>query len=81
VKWWELDLGWYWIKLFRAFGLAKVLYTGPIVERVPGRSVVDMDTVWAVLNDRFHVMANYAERVVAPLVEQEYTAPTSRPVR
>jgi hypothetical protein len=33
--------------------------------------VIDKDTVWAVLNDRFRVMANYAERVVEPLVEQE----------
>src|SRR5262245_9168706 len=72
VKPWEFDIGWFWIKLFGALGLAKVLSTGPIVERVPGRSVVDMDTVWAVLNDRFRVMAKYAERVVAPLVEQEY---------
>src|SRR4030095_16878760 len=72
VKPWEFDMGWFWIKLFSARGLARVLSTGPIVERIAGRSVVDMDTVWAVLNDRFRVMAKYAERVVAPLVEQEY---------
>jgi fatty-acid desaturase len=72
VKSWEFDLGWVWIKLFRALGLAKVLSTGPIVERVPGKSVIDMDTVWALLNDRFRVMAKYAEGVVHPLVEQEY---------
>ena len=37
----------------------------------PGKSLIDKDTLWAVLNDRFRVMANYAERVVAPAVELE----------
>jgi hypothetical protein len=31
-----------------------------------------MDTTWGVLNDRFEVMARYAEEVVGPLVEEEY---------
>ncbi len=68
---WEFDIGWMWIRIFQFFGLAKPLSTGPVVERVPGREVIDNDTVWAVLNDRFRVMAHYAEEVVAPTVEQE----------
>jgi stearoyl-CoA desaturase (Delta-9 desaturase) len=72
VKPWEFDLGWVWIRMLRALRLARPLSTGPVVAREPGRRVVDLNTVWAVFNDRFRVMANYAERVVAPLVEQEY---------
>ena len=30
-----------------------------------------MDTVWAVLNDRFRIMSHYAEGVVKPLAKQE----------
>ncbi len=71
VKAWEFDLGWVWINLFRLFGLARPLSTGPIVEKVEGKNLIDKDTLWAVLNDRFRVMANYAERVVAPAVETE----------
>ena len=71
VKAWEFDLGWVWISLFKLFGLARPLSTGPIVEKVAGKSLIDKDTLWAVLNDRFRVMANYAERVVAPAVEHE----------
>jgi stearoyl-CoA desaturase (delta-9 desaturase) len=71
VKAWEFDLGWVWINLFKLFGLARPLSTGPIVEKVAGKSLIDKDTLWAVLNDRFRVMANYAERVVAPAVEHE----------
>jgi hypothetical protein len=47
------------------------LSTGPIVERVQGKADIDMDTTWAVINDRFRVMARYAEEVVGPLVKQE----------
>ncbi|MEZ5557158.1 MAG: fatty acid desaturase [Pseudomonadales bacterium] len=68
---WEFDIGWMWIRIFQAFGLAAPRSTGPVVEKVPGKSTLDMDTAWAVLNDRFRVMAKYAESVVAPLVEQE----------
>ena len=72
VRPWEIDLGWLWIRCFQLLGLAKPLYTGPVVERVSGKKQIDMDTTWAVLNDRFEVMARYAEEVVGPLVEEEY---------
>lgn len=70
---WEFDIGWMYIRLFEMLGLAKARSTGPVVEKVPGKQVLDTDTAWAVLNDRFRVMAKYAEDVVAPLVEQELT--------
>ena len=70
-KWWELDVGWMWIRLFQAFGLARPRSTGPMVEKAPGKTTLDMDTAWAVLNDRFRVMARYKNKVVRPLIEQE----------
>jgi stearoyl-CoA desaturase (delta-9 desaturase) len=79
VKPWEFDIGWFWIRLFETLGLAKPLSTGPVVARIEGKHSIDIDTVWAVLNDRFRVMANYAERVVAPLVEEEARRCTSTP--
>ena len=69
---WEFDIGWFWIRLFQMLGLAKPLSTGPVVKRIPGKTTIDIDTAWAVLNDRFRVMAEYAENVVGPLVEQEF---------
>jgi len=69
---WEFDMGWFWIRLFEICGLAKARSTGPIVEQIQGKSTLDIDTAWAVLNDRFRIMAKYAEAVVAPLVEHEY---------
>ncbi|MCZ6853865.1 MAG: fatty acid desaturase [Gammaproteobacteria bacterium] len=69
---WEFDIGWCWIRLFQFLGLAKPLSRGPIVEKISGKTTIDIDTAWGVLNDRFRVMARYAEHVVAPLVELEF---------
>ncbi|MEQ9006119.1 MAG: fatty acid desaturase, partial [Pseudomonadales bacterium] len=70
---WEFDIGWMYIRIFEMLGLAKARSTGPVVAQVPGKSTLDTDTAWAVLNDRFRVMAKYSKTVVGPLVEQELT--------
>ena len=72
VKPFEFDLGWAWIKLFSALGMARVISTGPVVARVPEKDQIDKDTAWALLNDRFRVMSRYADEVVKPVFEQEY---------
>ena len=71
VKPWEFDMGWFWIRLFSVFGLAKPRSTGPVVARQNDKAQIDMDTVWGALNDRFRVMSRYAESVVGPLAKQE----------
>ena len=68
---WEFDIGWMYIRLFQMLGLARPRSVGPVVEKVPGKTTLDIDTAWAVLNNRFRVMAKYAEDVVSPLLEQE----------
>ena len=39
VKWWEFDLGWFWIRIFSAFGLAKPLRIGAHEQSRSGVSV------------------------------------------
>ncbi|MGE0624717.1 MAG: fatty acid desaturase [Pseudomonadales bacterium] len=73
-KWFEFDIGWFWIRLFETLGLAKARSTGPVAHTVPGKQTLDLDTAWAVVNNRFQVMARYAENVVKPLVKQELDA-------
>ncbi len=68
---WEFDIGWFWIRVFETLGLAKVRSTGPVSAQVPGKVTLDSDTAWAVVNDRFQVMARYAEQVIAPQVRKE----------
>ena len=73
VKPFEFDLGWAWIQLFSKLGLAKVINTGPVVAIDPEKTLLDKDAAWALINDRFRVMARYAEEVVKPVLEQEYS--------
>lgn len=72
VKPWEFDLGWAWIRLFQCFGLAQPLSTGPLVDRVPGKVGIDLDTVRAAINDRFQVMSDFSTKVLMPVVREEY---------
>ena len=73
VKPWEFDIGWMWVRIFETLGLATAKTTAPVFEQVEGKKTIDMDTLWGVLNDRFRVMAHYAERVVTPMVKLEYS--------
>lgn len=68
---WEFDIGWMYIRIFEMLGLAKARSRGPVVARDPAKQTLDLDSAWALLNDRFRVMSRYAEDVVAPLVRQE----------
>lgn len=74
VKPWEFDLGWAWIQLFRLVGLAGSARTGPITARQSeleslGTKNLDSNTVLALVNDRFHVMARYTEQVITPTLK------------
>jgi stearoyl-CoA desaturase (delta-9 desaturase) len=70
-KWWEFDLGWCYIQVLQALGLAKVRRLAPRPQRVPGKQVVDLDTLRAVLLNRFYIMADFGRQVVLPALKEE----------
>lgn len=86
VQPWEIDIGWLWIRLFRAFGLAKVRRVAPRPHLIPARSTLDADTVRALFTNRMHVLRDYARRVVRPVcrelarLEPEGAVPRVTPV-
>jgi stearoyl-CoA desaturase (Delta-9 desaturase) len=71
VKWWELDLGWIWIRLLALLGLARVKKVAPRPVIIAGKQNIDRETVRAVVANRMHVMANYAREVIRPVLKQE----------
>lgn len=71
-RWWEFDLGWGYIRLLQALGLARVKKLAPTAHIVSDKERVDMDTLRAVITNRLNVMANYAREVVLPVLRQEY---------
>ena len=71
IKAWEFDLGWQYIRLLSLLKLAQPLHTGPVVERIENKSTIDMDTLWAAINDRFRIMAKFGEQVLKPIILAE----------
>ena len=67
---WEFDIGWFYIKTLALLGLAKVKKVAPEPVIDPAKATVDMETVRAILVNRFHVMAQYARDVIVPTVRQ-----------
>jgi stearoyl-CoA desaturase (delta-9 desaturase) len=60
TQWYELDLGWAYIRLLQWLGLATVLRLAPI-PRVSGvRHVIDLQTLQAVVSNRYDLLARYA---------------------
>ena len=70
-RWWELDIGWGYIRLLQLFGLAKPKGFRPIAHQIPGKQEVDMETVQAIANNRFQVMRQYRKRVLEPVLRQQ----------
>lgn len=71
VKWFELDVGWYVIRLLQFFGLAKPKRVPPKAVLVKGKSSVDIDTLKALLSHRFQVLAHYSKDVILPVLRDE----------
>ncbi len=71
VKWWEFDIGWFYIKCLSFLGLAKVKKLPPKLARQEGKLHVDLETVKAVIGNRFQVMSNYYRQVILPLLRHE----------
>jgi stearoyl-CoA desaturase (Delta-9 desaturase) len=70
-KWWEFDIGWVYIKLLESFGLATIKRVAPRTAFEPGKSAIDVDTLRAVLANRFHVLKLYGRRVIAPVLHAD----------
>lgn len=60
-KWYEFDIGWLYIRILETFGLAKVKKIAPTPKFVAARAVVDMETLQAVIANRYDVMSRYAK--------------------
>ena len=70
-KWWEFDIGWLYIRVLSALGLARVKKVAPKPRVIVGKEVVDMDTLRAVVVSRMHVLARYAQDVLMPVSSSE----------
>jgi len=81
VRRWEFDIGWMWLTLFSAVGLAHIrkVAPAPLPSAQPGATrPVDLETVRAVIQTRMHVLRSYARQVTLPVLSAEVRAGTGR---
>lgn len=71
VRRFEFDMGWAWIRLFELLGLAKVNRVAPKPVLAADKRELDMDTLRALMSNRFQVMARYRREVIAPVFAEE----------
>ncbi|HEY5632820.1 MAG TPA: fatty acid desaturase [Burkholderiaceae bacterium] len=69
-KWYEFDIGWMYIRILSALGLAKVRRVAPTPRFGAVRPRVDLDTLQAVINHRYDVMSAYAASVRRACAEE-----------
>ncbi|MDH3387992.1 MAG: acyl-CoA desaturase, partial [Gammaproteobacteria bacterium] len=69
-KWWEIDLGWIYIRMLAMFRLARVKRLAPRAVSKRDRRMIDRDTVRAVVSQRFFILKRYGQIVVRPALRE-----------
>jgi len=71
ARWWEFDIGWLYIRLLSAVGLAKVKKLAPQPRFIEGKASVDLETLKAVIIGRMHVIRRFSNEVLHPVTRDE----------
>ena len=71
AHWWELDIGWWYIRLFSALRLARIKKVAPQPTLIKEKQALDLDAVRAIVSSRLHIMADYAQQVTIPVLKSE----------
>jgi stearoyl-CoA desaturase (delta-9 desaturase) len=69
-KWYELDVGWLYIRSLEILRLAQVKRLPPKPRLAVAKAVVDFDTLQAVIANRYDVLAKYAKSLKRTYVEE-----------
>ena len=71
---WEFDLGWTYLRVLEKLGLANVKKCQPRLAIAAAKPSCDIETVKAVLENRFQIMANYTKEVTRRVYKEETKA-------
>jgi stearoyl-CoA desaturase (delta-9 desaturase) len=59
MKWYEFDIGWLYIRLLEAAGMARVKHIAPVPRLAAAKPAVDAQTLQAIIACRYAVLAQY----------------------
>jgi stearoyl-CoA desaturase (Delta-9 desaturase) len=80
TKWYEFDLGWLYIRILSALGLARVKYVAPEPSFSPPKDAPDEQTLRAVITHRYDVLGHYARAVRQTLKDEVRRLKPSAPL-
>ena len=69
-KWYEFDLGWFYIRALETLGLAKVKKIAPKMRMAAAKSACDQETLEAIITHRYEVLANYTRSLQITCAEE-----------
>ncbi|CAN7151508.1 fatty acid desaturase [Pseudoduganella sp. LjRoot289] len=69
-KWYEIDIGWCYIRILETLGLAKVKKVAPAPKFQHGKMEADLETLQSVIANRYDVMAKYAKSIKSAWKEE-----------
>ena len=69
-KWYEFDIGWMYIRLLESLGLATVKKLAPKPRFAQPKPAADLDTLHAVIANRYDVLSSYAKSVKQTYAEE-----------
>jgi len=70
-KWWEFDVGWMYIRILALAGLAEIRFAAPKTYISADKESPDLETVRAIVRNRFHILTLYSRKVIMPVLRQE----------
>lgn len=72
VRKWEFDIGWLYIRIFSALGLAKInrIAPRPVLDS-SGDLELNVDNLKAIIVNRMHVLRDYTRQVTLPVLNAE----------
>ncbi|MGL6039897.1 MAG: DesA family fatty acid desaturase [Deefgea sp.] len=69
-KWFEFDIGWFYIRILSVLGLAKVRKVAPKLVIAETRPVLDESLLQAIIANRYAIAANYARTLKATVAQE-----------
>jgi stearoyl-CoA desaturase (delta-9 desaturase) len=69
-KWYEFDIGWMYIRMLEILGLARVKKVAPTPRFRAAKPAVDLETLQAVITNRYDVLAKYARSLKETYAEE-----------
>jgi stearoyl-CoA desaturase (delta-9 desaturase) len=72
---WEFDIGWLYLRVLSALGLARIRRVAPRPELTSDVRPIDLATLRAVVVNRMHVLREYTSKVTLPVFDNEIAGP------